>query len=425
MFGPPARGRRRGAGARRSTRPTRWRRARRSAGRSRHARRQRCFVRSARGMVDGGGADRFAASVGQRDHPGRHDRGFARHGARAPSRGGTSSTMACSGRAAAKRRDDRLDVACAWRTPIRAAARGRGRRRSATKPSRSAGSDGTTALGRGTRPDRCLYAIAIGGLAGERSFPVNSSYVTMPSEYRSLRGSAGSPRICSGARYCTVPVTVPACVWRPSAYARARPKSATFTTPSVVTSTFSGLMSRCTMPWRCACSSPRSVWRTTSAAWAGFEFAVDRCRRRAAREPAHVLHDHVVDAVDRAPVVDGHDVGVGQPRRCPRLPAEPVDERLVARERPMQHLDRDLTVEHGVAREVDLAHTTRRDAVHDVVAPVERDERMPCRTVERRRLSQTPGRDAAPPGPGKRSEGERVRRDSMVGRAANRGGSPK
>jgi hypothetical protein len=47
--------------------------------------------------------------------------------------------------------------------------------------------------------------------------PVSSSKARIPTAYRSLRGSAGSPRICSGARYWTVPVTVPAWVVVPSA----------------------------------------------------------------------------------------------------------------------------------------------------------------------------------------------------------------
>ena len=99
--------------------------------------------------------------------------------------------------------------------------------------------------------------------------------------------------------------------------------------------------------------------------------AVQELPRRA---PAHVLHDHVVDAVDGAPVVDGDDVGVRQARRGACLPAEPIDEGLVARERAVQDLDRDLTREHGVVRAEDLAHTPGGDALHDVVAPVEGDE---------------------------------------------------
>ena len=54
---------------------------------------------------------------------------------------------------------------------------------------------------------------------------------------------------------CPVPTT-----------ARASPKSATFTTPSVPMSTFSGLMSRCTMPARWAAVSPDSTGSSTAKA---------------------------------------------------------------------------------------------------------------------------------------------------------------
>ena len=52
----------------------------------------------------------------------------------------------------------------------------------ATNPSSSAGIDGTAADGRGTRSDRCLYAIDIAVSPVNGSFPVRSSYVTMPRE---------------------------------------------------------------------------------------------------------------------------------------------------------------------------------------------------------------------------------------------------
>ena len=54
----------------------------------------------------------------------------------------------------------------------------------------------------------------------------------------------------------------------------------------------------------------------------------------------HVLHHHVVDAVDGAPVVDGDDVRVVQRGGGARLAAEPVDEPRIARQRAVQDLDR-------------------------------------------------------------------------------------
>ena len=58
------------------------------------------------------------------------------------------------------------------------------------------------------------------------------SYITTPSEYRSLRGSGWAPWACSGEKYVAVPITEPAWVRFDSVgafIARAMPKSATFT----------------------------------------------------------------------------------------------------------------------------------------------------------------------------------------------------
>ncbi len=54
-----------------------------------------------------------------------------------------------------------------------------------------------------------------------------------------------SPRACSGATYCGVPIIMPLTVSRelPPAV-RARPRSQTFTMPSGVNMMLSGLMSR-------------------------------------------------------------------------------------------------------------------------------------------------------------------------------------
>ena len=70
----------------------------------------------------------------------------------------------------------------------------------------------------------------------------------------SLRESTVSPRACSGDRYCAVPITAAVCVIVAdvSATARAMPKSITLTVPPGVSMTLAGLMSRWTMPARCA-----------------------------------------------------------------------------------------------------------------------------------------------------------------------------
>jgi len=72
----------------------------------------------------------------------------------------------------------------------------------------------------------------------------------------SLRpSSAASPRACSGLMYSGVPIDMPVSVSRfaPPARStsRAMPKSLTTAWPDA-NSTFSGLMSRCTMPRACA-----------------------------------------------------------------------------------------------------------------------------------------------------------------------------
>ena len=70
----------------------------------------------------------------------------------------------------------------------------------------------------------------------------------------SLRVSTSrSPAACSGLMYAAVPIEAPVAVRcsPPPASARAMPKSATSTCPSA-SSMLSGLMSRWTMPCRCA-----------------------------------------------------------------------------------------------------------------------------------------------------------------------------
>ena len=71
----------------------------------------------------------------------------------------------------------------------------------------------------------------------------------------SLRASTcRSPVACSGLMYCGVPSERPVSVSRfpPASFtASAMPKSASIASPSWIRM-FSGLMSRCTTPWRCA-----------------------------------------------------------------------------------------------------------------------------------------------------------------------------
>ena len=96
----------------------------------------------------------------------------------------------------------------------------------------------------------------------------------------SVRLSTGWPRACSGTHVCGRPEDRPVdrVVARhrrrrreigasaSPATAFARPKSRTFTVPSVVILMFAGFRSRWTIPRSCAKSSARAIWRATPSA---------------------------------------------------------------------------------------------------------------------------------------------------------------
>ena len=203
--------------------------------------------------------------------------------------------------------------------------------------------------------------------------PATISYNTMPSEYRSLRGSGCAPWACSGEKYVAVPITEPTWVrlFSLGAFiARAMPKSATFTWPLAPMRMLAGLMSRCTTPLR------------VGDAERGGDLVGDLGRLHRVDVPVgpqdvgqraalHVLHRHEVGVGVLAPVVDGDDVGVGQVGRRLGLAAEPLDEVRVGGELGEQHLDGDQTVEQQVARQEDVGHAAAPDALLDFVAVVE------------------------------------------------------
>lgn len=101
----------------------------------------------------------------------------------------------------------------------------------------------------------------------------------------SVRRSTGLPRACSGLMHPGVPASRPASgvsaaaatvtlvvasVSTDSIAGRAviaRPKSSTFAVPSSVIWTFSGLISRCTIPRLCAASSAEATWAASSMLW--------------------------------------------------------------------------------------------------------------------------------------------------------------
>ena len=83
--------------------------------------------------------------------------------------------------------------------------------------------------------------------------PVSSSYITTPSENRSVRLVTSLSLICSGDMYSGEPMTPSGWVTvRSLSVKKAMLKSPTLTSISCVTSRLPGLMSRCTTPLRCA-----------------------------------------------------------------------------------------------------------------------------------------------------------------------------
>ena len=68
------------------------------------------------------------------------------------------------------------------------------------------------------------------------------------------------------------------------------------------------------------------------------------------------LHDEEGDALDFVQLEDGGDVGVRQRGQSLRLGPKPGEVRRVFLEMRMDDLERDLTVQLGIARAVHLAH---------------------------------------------------------------------
>ena len=79
------------------------------------------------------------------------------------------------------------------------------------------------------------------------------------------------------------------------------PKSAIFTRPCLSSSTFSGLMSRCTMPWSCANCSASQIFGTMASASSGA--SLPRLQQLPQGHAVHVFHQQVVQPVGLAEVV--------------------------------------------------------------------------------------------------------------------------
>jgi hypothetical protein len=116
---------------------------------------------------------------------------------------------------------------------------------------------------------------------------------------------------------------------------------------------------------------------------------------RAERAALHVLHDdvrsrHAVQVV-LAGVEDRDDVRVRELGHRLGLAAEALAEGLLTAELGVQCLDRDLSVEHRVVREMDRGHTALAEQVAQLVAPAgDRTPRVPAVSAVLAHVSASP-----------------------------------
>ena len=172
-----------------------------------------------------------------------------------------------------------------------------------------------------------------------------------------------------------MPIISPVRVALPSdSTARARPKSATFTTPSSDSRMFSGLTSRWTSPARCAAESALSTdsMTDTASATSRRPRSRSRSRKRAAVDQLHdEEHVRAAGAVIDALVVHRDGVQVGEPRGRPGFAGEAIGEGGVRRQGGRHDLDRHQPVEPLVDGGVHGRHPAAGDPVDDAVPALE------------------------------------------------------
>ena len=144
-----------------------------------------------------------------------------------------------------------------------------------------------------------------------------------------------------------------------SAVSFARPKSRTFTAPSLPTITLAGFRSRWTMPLRVR-GGQRVGHGNRDAQHLAEPHPLSRDQRVEALA-AHVLHDDEVDAVGRLDLVDRDDVRMVQRRGRFGFLDKPLAAGLVRHPVVREDLDGDLAAEPRIARAIDLAHPARAD----------------------------------------------------------------
>ena len=195
--------------------------------------------------------------------------------ARAPTTTATAMEAIAIGRGRARDFDrGPVDVAVRIAATISSAVRNRSSGRLAiavaTTSSSPRGTPGAWSDGRGGGSSRCAYITATSFSRENGGRPVRHSKRTHPSEYRSVRPSIGSPRICSGAQYVTEPMNCPVRVGPPrTSVRRINPKSVRYACPCSSRRTLPGLTSRWTRPLRCADERAPPIWVQISTARSG------------------------------------------------------------------------------------------------------------------------------------------------------------
>jgi hypothetical protein len=158
-----------------------------------------------------------------------------------------------------------------------------------------------------------------------------------------------------------------------SAAARAMPKSMTLTSPSRVSITLAGLMSRCTMPAACETARAAQTSATTSQARCGSSRPLVQ-QHVSQGPPLQQLHDDVGNAGVVLAGVEDRDDGRGVQRRGGlRLASEAGLERRVAGEVRAEHLDCDVPAEPDVDAPEHLRHAAGADRGPDLVPAAEQD----------------------------------------------------
>ena len=180
---------------------------------------------------------------------------------------------------------------------------------------------------------------------------------------------AGVPIAIAGRGQPVVRATRPPCVAAATAFAM--PKSATTAVPSL-SSTFSGLMSRCTIPRRCAYASARATSRTTFTTSGDREGPVDHAV--AQRRAAHERHDVVRHTIRSGTVAEhGNDVRLLQRRGELDLPRETLGAETRRQRSAREHLDHNVALEAQVAREEHARHASPTELTLERVRGAERD----------------------------------------------------